>query len=102
MTSLADIELSFRRTRTRPDLMLAMDRLKEAHHGEVASAIEVSCGRLVEILHGAPPSYKRELSPVPLGLLTDDDGVIRITPLGEVFARRLHARRSRLRTRFRL
>lgn len=66
--------------------MRALRRLRVAYPSDLARVARVRLHRVDEIMHGRPPAYRRELSPIRLGLVLmrrGPDGMqYAITPRG--------------------
>jgi predicted transcriptional regulator with HTH domain len=84
----------------RERLLLAVSSLTEAYTGQLARMLGLTPTRVKWIMHGHPPQYSVDLSPMGLGWVEearDDRGgrIYRITPKGRRKARSIVAHKAR-------
>ena len=97
--TMAEWELSVRRSRARRRVLLMLASLSESFPRPLALACGLDASRLDAIMRGRPPAYRVELSLVGLGLAvevwTPNGRMYAITTLGRRKARQLSARVAR-------
>lgn len=97
--TLAEIEMSFRRSRIRLRVLLTLASLSEASPRALAQACGIDATRLRWVMEGYAPFYRPELSMVALGLaervVTPSSRIWRITNAGRRKARQLTSRLAR-------
>lgn len=90
---------SLHRSQLRRRCLLLMASLGEAHVGQLARMLGIPHRRVLALLHGAPPAYRRELGLVALGLVepkpTSTGRAYKITTRGLRKARSMTAARAR-------
>lgn len=104
----SDTETASRRSRTRAQILLALDALGEATPAQISRFAGIRRDRVVGALLGDGTDFRRELSPVALGLVAsrqvDRGFAFRLLPRGREEAQRLdraltdetlHAKRER-------